>query len=255
MGQSMYKILLISIVSILVSSPLFSAQRMYVLLAIDTHSTTKRSSSMDRDRMTRAVHGIASACNMKLKLSHLNGKALTPKAVNRWLHRIKPSKNDVVLFYFSGHGNRDPSKKSPWPYMYLSAKNKHMPLKTVTKKIRQKKARLSLILADCCNSTRSGPAIYARQSSTLTPQETYIRQVQSIQRLFTQSKGVIISSGSSAGKESWDTINGGIFTNAWLHSLQNELRRSNPSWSHVFKKTKKLCSPLQKPQAKISIRH
>src|SRR5260221_4846386 len=87
-----------------------NAKQIYAFIGADTTSTVKESCKIDQDRMKKAIQGIATGCMMDLKLTMPHGKKLTPKAVRHWLKKIHPSKDDIVFFYYAGHGNHKGSK-------------------------------------------------------------------------------------------------------------------------------------------------
>jgi hypothetical protein len=82
------------------------------------------------------------------------------------LKKIKPTKNDLVIFYYSGHGFHNNDKKFAdkiFPYFDLrdpTKPKKYDSLKTQTLNVQDiydtiltKNARFNLVLSDCCNDT------------------------------------------------------------------------------------------------------
>ncbi len=81
-----------------------------------------------------------------------------------------------------------------------------------------------------------------------------IQEVTGIQSLFINTEGLIIASGSVPGSRAWSTSQGGLFTHAFLYSLQREVLSSRPTWKHLFNQTTDLCQGIQIPQAKLKIK-
>lgn len=89
---------------------------------------------------------------------------------------LTPGPNDIVVFYYSGHGFRKEKDSRPGPYMDMSVdytdKNymdKAIKLEDITEMIRKKGARLNLVVSDCCNkqvgetSSVDAPAISGKK--------------------------------------------------------------------------------------------
>lgn len=82
-------------------------------------------------------------------------KTAVDKAIDNWL---KPSPNDIVVFYYSGHGFRyslDISKYARMSFRIngvgdLSKNN--LLLEDVYKRILNKGAKVNIVIGDCCNS-------------------------------------------------------------------------------------------------------
>ena len=73
-------------------------------------------------------------------------------------------------------------------------------------------------------------------------------------KLFLESSGICIASGSVPGEVSWATPKGGIFTSAFLESLKKEIEEEFPSWESLFDRTEKTCSFFQQPQYMLKLK-
>lgn len=66
--------------------------------------------------------------------------------------------NDIVIFYFNGHGFRKPTDGRPGPYIDLKDERNFRimeasaSMEDIYATIRAKRARLSLVLSECCNA-------------------------------------------------------------------------------------------------------
>ncbi|HRI20744.1 MAG TPA: caspase family protein, partial [Panacibacter sp.] len=87
------------------------------------------------------------------------GKDLSKKNVQAAIANLKPSKNDIVIFYYSGHGYRLPENGRRFPNIKLKTfhtdrqdvLNNSMNMEDIFNSIKNKGARLNLVLSDCCN--------------------------------------------------------------------------------------------------------
>ena len=70
-----------------------------------------------RDEALRISH----LTGMPIREISFQGYELNVKAVLNSLNSLKIKNDDVLIYYFSGHGYRTPSKKdNPWPYLFFS---------------------------------------------------------------------------------------------------------------------------------------
>ncbi|MFZ1453192.1 MAG: caspase family protein [Ferruginibacter sp.] len=90
----------------------------------------------------------------------ITGKRLTKQNVENAIKTFyaPAGPNDIVVFYYNGHGFRKPTDGRPGPYIDLKDKNNwrimeaSASLEDIYATIRKKRARLSLVLGDCCNA-------------------------------------------------------------------------------------------------------
>lgn len=134
--------------------------------------------------------------------------------LRRQLASFHCSSDDVVLFFYFGHGARSPQDKSKFPQMQLKDEKDnftdatHVPIEEVKDILLSKNPRLLIVMGDCCNS----------ELSTLTPKTNSLvtsadgsseydpRLKKMLQRLFLESEGYVITTGSTAGESGWYCI-------------------------------------------------
>lgn len=96
----------------------------------------------------------------------ISGNNFSKINVLNTLKKLAPQPNDIVVFYYSGHGFRTRSKPTAYPMYDLRSKPTQDYLKeslttdTVYKLIRDKNARMTLVLSDCCNWNPDMPLPY-----------------------------------------------------------------------------------------------
>ena len=78
------------------------------------------------------------------------------------------SQDDIIFFYYSGHGGRAANGNNKFPEMCLNVNEpltvSHLyPLMDVYQKLKDKNARLTLVMGDLCNSVING---YFRDTNT-----------------------------------------------------------------------------------------
>jgi hypothetical protein len=142
--------------------------------------------------------------------------------------------------------------------LYLPSKKESLASHSLIKRILQKGARLSIILTDCCNNVLSISEPSPFFSAMYMQKTPYKQNLSSYKKLFNQSRGVIVASGSIPGKKAYaDNNRGGFFTEAFFKSMKSELIEPKPSWSRLLKKAKSYCQNLstpQKPQYEVTVR-
>ena len=118
-------------------------------------------------------------------------------------------------------------------------------------------ASLFITIADCCNNFTDRPKgmLPFRPEAVIAKSYTPNSNKEALKKLFLRTQGLIIASGSIPGKRSWWTEKGGLFTNALLASLKDELNEVDPQWEHLFKKVNACCSNVQQPQFHLKIRY
>jgi len=225
------------------------AATFYAFIGADTYSSLKLTCEKDLERMKSAIAKIAKMIDMKLHLTVLSGKEFTPHKLESWIDKLQPHKDDVVLFYISGHGRQG---KSRWPLVYFSIKRVHMDFAYIGKKIAKKNTSLALILADVCNGKKNYSSLSLSKLYAKEKKESLTTK--GFKTLFRKYSGTIIASSSKPGHEAFGTIYGSYFTNNFLFCLQNEAKLEKPKWKHLFEKVHSLgIRQEQKPQVELEL--
>lgn len=163
------------------------------------------------------------------------------------LNNLSCGKDDIVIFYYSGHGGRSPKEtKDPFPWMQLVVDPYHPPwnasqyysLSQVLKRIEAKQPRLSIVLGDLCNSLSNAipqkdvPEMKGATKISKAPCDFY-------KDLFLKVKGSIISSSSRPGETSAAFSDGGAFTICFTEALQIMVSNNmEPDWETLLEGTK-----------------
>lgn len=105
-------------------------------------------STSDAYRLKKSLQTIASAANMNLKIQILDRKNCRSSEALRWIEGLQVSSDDIVLFYFTGHGAPD-CNYSAWPQIGLH--NQYFRSAEIQDMIRRIPCRLGILFLDCCN--------------------------------------------------------------------------------------------------------
>ena len=134
------------------------------------------------------------------------GSRTSPRNCAEVVQNLKIQSNeDIIVFYYIGHGARSPYDKSKFPQMCLATDNdkEWIPLERVHNQLKKKNARLTITIGMCCNSfydtNSKSYSIFGKNNGS-----AYITnsQLATISKLFLGSKGDLIASSSTIGENS-----------------------------------------------------
>ena len=218
---------LLSVFSVLLLSIISYAQNIHFICIADTDDNKiGKSVKKDVNQMLDFVMSLASDIGMEDNLQPtivMMGEDCNKKNLLTTIDKFKCAKDDIVIFYYSGHGARAYQDTSEFPQMCLGSSDQKdfVSLEYVKETIEKKGPALTIILGDCCNSYNSSVtpketvmvAATARSSSKSSSQE-------GLKKLFLENRGSIIAASSRKGEVSWgNPYNGGLFTYGFLNEI------------------------------------
>ncbi len=175
-----------------------------------------------------------------LKKYYVGESNFKPDMLERKIAALQSSSSDIIVFYYTGHGQDDPN--SPWPTFVMGHGKQRYPkdlmnFTKVKQLLQRKPAHLRVVIADCCNSPlpdselKDAPAMLAAKgSSTLDP-----KQKAFFKSLLEESSGDIWVASSSEGEEAYTSRTGSIYTNCLdevIRMLSKEGGKGN--WKQVI---------------------
>lgn len=133
------------------------------------------------------------------------GSELSPQRCVQEVKDLKCSPEDIIVFYYIGHGTHAIGEDNPYPQMLLGSSNEadFVPLKWVHETLLSKGGRLTITIGMCCNvlqtaTPKNAPNFgvnYGNISLTNTERDA-------IQRMFLGYKGDFLLSSASVGQSS-----------------------------------------------------
>jgi hypothetical protein len=201
---------------------------------------------VDEKNVVAEFENITKTMGITLKTYLVNGDDFNKIKTQNTLDRLSPKPNDIVVYIYRGHGFRWSDQSEPWPQMDLRSGNygkvsqsTSLGLMQAFNTIRNKNARLNIVLADCCNNDIG---INRRTETPLDDLDAKgYYDVEKLKKLFLESRGNIISCAASPGEYSWvNTSKGGFYTLSFIESLRAEVsskNKSEASWESVMKNT------------------
>jgi hypothetical protein len=154
--------------------------------------------------------------------------------------------NDIVVFYFSGHGFRKPKDGRPGPYIDLKDEKNwkimeaSASMEDIFETIRKKGARLNLVLSDCCNALITDTNPLAEPPATKKSFGVNW-STENCRNLFLNSTPTSIL-GAAASPTMLAASNnsfGGFFSYFFRTALETHFSfaKNNVTWDQVFKQT------------------
>lgn len=190
--------------------------------------------------LRKEARKISKMTRLELNSLYFYGDNLKAGNIVEKLQSIVMGPNDAVLFYFSGHGYRTASKKSPWPDLLLSEEGISLDYKMLIEILAQKDPRFILAIADCCNNVIPQSWANTYQAQPRAFSRLRVSEAANYRHLFLDSKGLIMISGSSVGQYSWSVQEGGVYTLSFLNALHEAARtqeKESIEWDAILKET------------------
>lgn len=231
---------------ILSFSSITEGANLHILLVGDTKSDLYQQSNADLNSMKKQSNDLAHTIDLPLSLQILQGDQVSRNEILNKIDSLKVEPDDLILFYFTGHGCRTETKKSQWPYLFFARYNQHMALDEVLDHLKAKKPRFALILADCCNNYDEGDMPETEYFHFTT--QSHRKLSHSLKSLFRDANGFLVITGAEPGGYSWACDEGGILTNAFLDGLSQSQYHPSKNWHDIMSDIREKTRGIQRPQ-------
>lgn len=220
----------------LVSSSLEAAVLHAIIVCDTTADNIGSSVEADLRKIHLEVSRIAANTDLTLNEKKFSSREVNENVLN-YIESQTFSSDDVVFFFFSGHGYRTDSKQGNiWPYLFFTPIGKGVDFSTISQSLAQKQPHLMIAIADCCNNVIPeffAPPTLKKKHLALALTNNLL--VQNYRELFLNHSGSIIISSSKPGELSWGTRSGGIFTLAFFESMDKEIHGSQQAdWQVIL---------------------
>lgn len=227
--------------------------RIHLLIVADVLDTSiGNSCKMDMERTLQTFDSLRKYMGLDAKnflTKTISGKDLSKKNVQTAINNLKPSPNDIVIFYYSGHGFRLPENSRRFPNIKLKTfhksrddvLNNSLNIEDIFDQIKSKGARLNLVLSDCCNDdifseNAKGSEPAKSRGSNIEWSETNVRA------LFLNKLPVDILATAAQGgqRASSNDRFGGFFSFYFKTAMENysSKLKNNVDWNQVFQDAK-----------------
>ncbi len=187
------------------------------------------------------VPSLRNNSGMSVSANYYCGSDFSKSKLESVLGNLYSNSNDVIIFYFYGHGFNDcrPACPNPNNYPTITLGTNEGPINPRMKSeldifntLKAKPHKLLITIAECCNRCMGGSCT---PMSIIVPNPAVDLSAQKIRQLFSATGDYIVSS-SSKGEYSFSG-NMGFFTSGFKNALEEELsstRSGYPSWTSIF---------------------
>jgi len=211
-----------------------TAQSFYAVLVADTKDPSLGAScEKDLEEMSGALRHISKKIEYNYQeiicIQDKFGKGGIQEAISK----IQCKPEDIIFFYYTGHGINTNTQKSNFPVLYL--KDENLELETIHRLLKEKKPRFCLTLGDCCNNILAG----TRSMRTAQPVVRGIRVTEDTRiarKLFLESNGdLLISSARKGERAAAHPSEGSFYSNTWIQALAYaEGHNTHISWETML---------------------
>ena len=207
----------------------------FISIADSKDATIGEGAAANAKQLAAYAKQVATITTLKLNLVEITGSSFSCQAIEKAVSQLAPGSDDVVVFYYSGHGfaPTDAAAMSRFPWLYCGPVAPFPSLENIASRLKVKNARLTIVMADSCNVvmpiSAAAPAAPFEVSSA----------AQRIRTMFMKYKGSLIVSSSARDEYSWYRKTGGLFTTKLVPLLSDppsEIANSK-LWSEILKKT------------------
>lgn len=248
--------LLVSILPMVVS-----AQTIHWLTFIDT--TDPNVGKLDingrevlYNHFVNVVNAAATEKGYKANIQDIYGQSLTPQKCKDIVKNLNVASDDVIVFYYIGHGTHGTVGGNPWPMMFMGQNNPNdlVRLKEdVHDVLLSKGARLTATIGMCCNVYQNIPR-NETPSFGVNYGNTYLTETEkkAIQEMFLGHKGDFLLSSASPGQSS---VGGNtplgpmdLFTCVLVKNFEDSASEGELEWNTLFNEVKSIVNGVTQGQ-------
>lgn len=218
------------------------AQTFHAIIFADTKDANiGKSTMLDLNSVSNMLVEAQSSLKGKMEFVYYiyPDKYCSPQNLRKVLDNLRCGSDDVVFFYYSGHGGRSMQDTSPYPQMSLGQhyEAQMISVEGVDRALARKNPRLRFVITDCCNSEDEfiTPKLEISKGSSIVT----TKKESNYEKLFMGKYGNVIITSSKAGEtSSCNEQVGGFFTYCLLAVLENAIQQDVTDWNKIINATK-----------------
>ena len=249
----------------LTSGPAAHSQTLHFIVFADTDDPSIGGNDMKTYSSLTGNGGLAQTIaqysGLTLNMANFYGARCQAAELDKSLAELNPGKDDVVFFYFVGHGFN--SRQNAYPSLIFgkatadiatidaSARN----LRELYARIRAKKPRLTIVIGDACNKERTDPPAAITSSRPIDVMPPTNLNPDRLKSLFRNWQGGVLMSSSQRNQFSHSDSKGGWMSVSFQNALLDECsvnRKGVLTWNtlltDVVKRTVAIAQQNRKQQ-------
>lgn len=217
-----FAIILALLLAVILTAPLDAASpKLHLILACDTEGENIGYS------VARDYHAVRDFFEeyfgKRLNVVDLPMNGLSSEAFFQTIEKLEINSHDTVMFYYSGHGAYNYTKGTQ---VFTLSNGEYVSRADLMKALRQKEARLTILVSDCCNVVVDipiAPAQGTRPGGSCP----------GLTQLFFAEKGELDITSSRIAEVSLCTETTGLFTTYFLEFLKENRTNPNAKWKDM----------------------
>jgi hypothetical protein len=192
---------------------------------------------VDMGTMSQLLNILEKRNIMKVEKTILQGRKATLENIRTTMRSLQAGSDDVILFYFSGHGGMQNGRT-----FLVTADEKDLSRTEIEGMINPKSARLKIIITDACSNDVDG--LSATRSLARNNQQIEAGAFDAIYKdLFLNHQGLMHLSASTEGEYAWSNDNfGGFFT--YYFVKEGLIKKPVNNWQTIFGNAKDKTSQM-----------
>ena len=227
-----------------VNTPNQEPCKMWAILVADTYDENiGEDDAYDNLALNKELKAIAQCLGIEISITNITAnRAYNKRNLTNAITNLRPAKNDIVFFCFNGHGFRWDDQKDMYPNICMIGPNddvygNYVATTDIYNAIKNKGARLSVVITDCCNS-KYGERGPRQKENTLFSRSNTRASKKRMGELFLGTKGMILATAAKPGEYAWSFDGtGSAFTQSFISQLRKEVsatRTETPSWQRLL---------------------
>lgn len=195
---------------------------------------------VSHDMFNNELSNLAYLLNYEYDFVDFVGNECSKENLERKISSITSTPEDIIVFYYFGHGTRAEGQTSPFPQMCLKYEiydqDKFMPVQYVINRLEKQPAHLKLIVSMCCNNVVGGVSPKNTMCEAMGPTSLDRKNIENYKKLFNDFTGTLAITGSEPGQYSWcNSQYGGIFDVVFWAAMEAVGNNQLPAdWNSIF---------------------